>query len=372
MSSFLKHYLRIVTEAIPAYFDDNHDADRFGPQIEGGKTIAARLLRRQLAGLGLVSAGAAKQTMLAGLGFVEPHLANLEWLYTHLGDAESRDILVSTTAFRALGPRKIKLPLNCPNHWHRLHAVKQLAEGAEQVDSGFMGWKLSKLDLTSLGFPVRMFGTPGGVLATFVEQQYRCETPDGPIACAPGDVVVDAGACWADTALYFAHLAGPKGIVASFEFLPENLELFQRNLSLNPDLAGRIQLHRHPVWSSGGERLSFVKNGPGTSVGTSQSSDEAMMVTTMAIDELITGGAVPRVDFIKMDVEGAETDALIGAEGVLRKFQPKLAITVYHKFSDFWTIPQSLDRLGAGYQFYLRHFTIHAEETVLFARVLDA
>jgi hypothetical protein len=70
-----------------------------------------------------------------------------------------------------------------------------------------------------------------------------------------------------------------------------------------------------------------------------------------------------------MDIEGAELEALKGSEGVLRQFKPKLAITVYHDFKDFWTIPQYLDSLGLGYRFYLRHFTIHAEETVLFASV---
>jgi hypothetical protein len=52
----------------------------------------------------------------------------------------------------------------------------------------------------------------------------------------------------------------------------------------------------------------------------------------------------------------------------LRQFKPKLAITVYHDFKDFWMIPQFLDELGLNYRFYLRHFTIHAEETVLFAK----
>jgi hypothetical protein len=55
-------------------------------------------------------------------------------------------------------------------------------------------------------------------------------------------------------------------------------------------------------------------------------------------------------------------------EGVRRQFKPKLAITVCHYFKDFWEIPRFLDGLGLGYRFYLRHFTIHAEETVLFAK----
>ena len=52
---------------------------------------------------------------------------------------------------------------------------------------------------------------------------------------------------------------------------------------------------------------------------------------------------------------------------VLHHFKPKLAITVYHSLEDFWEIPRWIDGLGLGYKFYLRHFTIHAEETVLFA-----
>jgi len=46
---------------------------------------------------------------------------------------------------------------------------------------------------------------------------------------------------------------------------------------------------------------------------------------------------------------------------------PKLAITAYHDFNDFWTIPQHLDGLGRVYRFYPRYFTIQAQDTVLFA-----
>ena len=76
-----------------------------------------------------------------------------------------------------------------------------------------------------------------------------------------------------------------------------------------------------------------------------------------------------KVNFIKMDIEGAELAALHGAEITLRQFRPKLAICVYHQLEDFWTIPQFLDGLDLGYRFYLRHFTAYGEETVLFAEV---
>ena len=70
-----------------------------------------------------------------------------------------------------------------------------------------------------------------------------------------------------------------------------------------------------------------------------------------------------------MDIEGAEIAALKGAEAALRRFRPKLAISVYHRLSDFWQIPRYLESLGLGYKFHLRHFTTHVEETVLFATI---
>ena len=87
------------------------------------------------------------------------------------------------------------------------------------------------------------------------------------------------------------------------------------------------------------------------------------------IDDVVGTPGFPQVDFIKMDIEGAEQQALRGSEESIRRFQPKLAITVYHSLEDFWEIPKWIAQLGLGYQFYLRHFTIHEEETVLFAKV---
>ncbi len=68
-----------------------------------------------------------------------------------------------------------------------------------------------------------------------------------------------------------------------------------------------------------------------------------------------------------MDIEGSELAALQGAEQTLRQFQPRLAISIYHKFGDFFAIPAYLHGLRLGYRLYLDHYTIHAEETVLYA-----
>jgi FkbM family methyltransferase len=231
-----------------------------------------------------------------------------------------------------------------------------------------MGFQLAKMNLRKIGYPIELFFVPFAVVTQFIDQPYRCATPTGIIEAGEGDVVIDAGGCWADTALYFAAKVGKHGNVVSFEFLPNNLKIYQRNLDLNPDLALRIKLFPFPLWSSSDQELFINGQGPATSVGATPNSPDAKAIRTVSIDHLLERGDLNRVDFIKMDIEGAELPALQGAEATLRRFRPKLAISVYHRLSDFWQIAQYLDSLGLGYKLHLRHFTIHVEETVLFAR----
>ena len=73
--------------------------------------------------------------------------------------------------------------------------------------------------------------------------------------------------------------------------------------------------------------------------------------------------------FLKMSTEVEEFGVLKVAKEIIMSFKPKLAIIVYHNLNDFWEIPEWLESLGLGYKFYLRHFTIHSEETVLFAKI---
>jgi hypothetical protein len=88
---------------------------------------------------------------------------------------------------------------------------------------------------------------------------------------------------------------------------------------------------------------------------------------TTTIDDTVRELGLPRVDFIKMDIEGAELNALKGAEHSIREFYPKLAISLYHSIEDFSTIPRYLTSLGLNYKYYLEHHTIYENETVLFA-----
>jgi FkbM family methyltransferase len=71
---------------------------------------------------------------------------------------------------------------------------------------------------------------------------------------------------------------------------------------------------------------------------------------------------------IKMDIEGAELDALLGAERTLRRYRPYLAISIYHKPEHLWEIPLWLAKLDLGYQMYLRGHGHCGYELTLYCR----
>jgi len=73
-----------------------------------------------------------------------------------------------------------------------------------------------------------------------------------------------------------------------------------------------------------------------------------------------------KVDFIKLDIEGAEQDALIGATGTIKKYKPILAICIYHKAEDWYKIPQIILNIEPKYNIYLRHYMEGIFESVIY------
>lgn len=93
-----------------------------------------------------------------------------------------------------------------------------------------------------------------------------------------------------------------------------------------------------------------------------ENGSEKIEVTS--IDETLKG---KRATFIKMDIEGAEYKALLGAEQTIKKWHPRLAICVYHKLVDIFEIPSLLLKFNSKYKFALRQYSTIGNETVLYA-----
>jgi len=371
-NTFLIAFLQEILKYVYQTQNNNTDSIRF-PQHAGMLVRTKRWLKEALlmggATLGFVYTGRhtppyAQET----LNFIIANEDLLNEAYTTLSDEMSRRQMVCLFAYRTLGPQRVKLPRNTASYWMQVQHIKRTTRQQPRTFSiNGLGY-LDLYDLQSMRFPIRLHAHLLNILCTFALQQYAYCQPGTSIHVEAGDIVIDGGGCWGDTALYFAHKAGSQGQVYSFEFAPDNLKIFRQNLAMNILLASRIRLVPEAMWNVSGEHFVYQERGPGTSLALHQASGATAQVQTRSLDDFVQAANLPRVDFIKMDIEGAELQALKGAEQTLRTFRPKLAIAAYHKIDDIITLTRYLHGLRLGYQFFLDHFTIHNEETVLFAQ----
>ena len=93
-----------------------------------------------------------------------------------------------------------------------------------------------------------------------------------------------------------------------------------------------------------------------------------MLVPTVSLDTYFVTGDV---DFIKMDIEGAEKEALIGATKLIRRCTPVLAIAIYHKHNDFWEIPHIIKELYPKYHIFIREPALESYHDTIFYAVPD-
>jgi len=206
------------------------------------------------------------------------------------------------------------------------------------------------------GFTVQ--GTPFELVGTFIVQQYRYDSIVEPKL---GDIVFDVGAYVGDTALWFSKAVGPQGKVYAFEPEPSNFAKLKANLERNK-VTNVIPLQLALSENEGEMRVS---SGAGSSVITQAGTGKSVKVTT--IDKFVGANKLPRVDFIKMDVEGHELKVLEGAHETIKTFKPSLALSAYHRGDDLIKLPKFLLELNPNYNFYLRHCTSIWGETVLYA-----
>ena len=303
-----------------------------------------------------------------GRKLIAPYEVQINTIWNNISKLD-KDLLVSLIAYRVLGYKKVKLPRNNQAYWEAIEKAIKLSNKDDTYDPNFMHFILDKFDLKPIGFDIEFYFSEIGVAIDFIIEQYSYKVNGKDIvAVEKGDVVLDVGACWGDTAMYFASKTGSEGKVFSFEFIPNNIKLFKLNISFNPTLIDQIELVSQPVSDNSGQTIYFKDHGPGSIVKFEPFLEQSGSSTTVSIDDFVKSKHIKTIDFIKMDIEGAETLALEGAIETIKKFRPKLAIAIYHSMDDFFNIPNWILSLNLDYEIFIGHYTIHAEETICFAK----
>lgn len=188
--------------------------------------------------------------------------------------------------------------------------------------------------------------------------------PQDVVQLKEGEVFVDCGAYDGDSINAFMrelqaqHIAQPEHIIG-FEPDTDNFD----KLVANTAYIKSCQCVNKGVWHE--ETQLFFQSGQALSSRISDEVNAGESIALTSIDNILQG---KKASFIKMDVEGAELNALRGAELTISKYSPVLAISVYHKPEDLLTIPQFIQSLNDDYKLYLRaHHPELAFELVLYA-----
>lgn len=175
------------------------------------------------------------------------------------------------------------------------------------------------------------------------------------------EVFVDCGAFDGDTLKRFLHHRnGQFQRVLAFEPDPKNFaKLEQYVAGLPPNQSGKIDLYQQAVgarreivhFDAMGNEASFVGSG-------------SMEVESVSLDEICEGISPT---YLKMDTEGSEPDALLGARRVLEQDAPALAICSYHRQDHLWRVPALIRAASDRHCFFLRPQLLDVWDLVCYA-----
>lgn len=140
-------------------------------------------------------------------------------------------------------------------------------------------------------------------------------------------------------------------------FEPDTLKY---NEAKNNQAFNIVELYNFGCWSKKGEFCYKHRQG---GAGFYTDDGDGDYISVDSIDNILKGD---RATFIKMDIEGGELEALKGAEKTIRKYSPKMAISVYHKPLDIIDIPLYILSLNNNYKMYLRQYGTNETDTVLY------
>jgi len=169
----------------------------------------------------------------------------------------------------------------------------------------------------------------------------------GNQAIHPGDIVIDCGAHVG----FFVRsaLKAGAGIVVAIEIAPDNLTCLKRNLSKEIS-SGKVIICEKGVWDRDDYLDLNINDDNSGADSIVAKGDRSIKIALTTLDKIVKELRLQRVDFVKMDIEGSEQNALKGAAKTLKEFKPKLSVAVYHKKDDLDVIPALIRQIRPDYQ----------------------
>ncbi len=200
-----------------------------------------------------------------------------------------------------------------------------------------------------------MEGEPGFLRLAKYREYYH------PLVYAEeGDVLIDGGLWQPYLTKAFAQQVGPSGKVFAFE----PVAAFAKRCKEVLDPIANVRVEQLGLWS--GVSTFYIEDQAGGSRMVSEPNERTESCHTISIDEYCQEHNIA-CSIIKLDIEGAEVEALKGAMKTIARHKPKLQIALYHEYSHYIDIPYTLLRHFPDYTFYIGHHEPWHFESVLYA-----
>ena len=192
---------------------------------------------------------------------------------------------------------------------------------------------------------------PGDNINDFIALQLlNCYDPPSGCGVEVGGVVLDIGAHVGGSAMYFSEKVGPEGAVYAFE-----PGMCFEKLTNNVKNHENIRPVQKAVWYQSGA-ISLYDTGNASSSVLNRPKAQERTVQTTTIDAFVAEQELDRIDYIKMNIEGGEWSALMGAGATLTRFRPKLALGCFCQFDEFIRLPRLICSLYPNYRFWLGQY----------------
>ncbi len=191
---------------------------------------------------------------------------------------------------------------------------------------------------------------------SWIFEQYNLE---GKCEVSEGSYVIDGGAFKGETSFWF--LSKGAGKVYAFEPDRYNFSVLSENIKRNK-MANNIIPVQKVLSNRIGTFSLYAIGNPGSA--TLEGGNENVKGVTL--DFFVEKERLDRLDFIKLDVEGAESEVLEGAAETIKRFKPKMAISIYHKSEDIISISNFIIKVLPEAKLYLSHKHYDWTDLVLF------
>lgn len=296
------------------------------------------------------------------------HIEQLEWLYDRLADRHSQCVLVQIIRARLLDQSAKDDRAIDTGYDERRRSIRRDHLVEHNTRKPWVPY-LNRYCLHSGTDKIVVQTVEQDVLETLLLEQYAYVHDGALVRPQAGDVVIDAGSGYGTASIYFANLVGRTGHIFALEQLTSNAAIIGENLILNPRLRERVTIVEWALSDHSDTCLQDGSGGRATALMQLEPWGSPLAdARTATIDDLVDEHEIPRVDFIKIDVERTTLQVLKGATRTVRRHRPSLAIVVSPVIDSVVSISTYLDDTIGGFELFLDDLATRRHRAVLFAR----